>query len=440
MAALLVDQGLRSKVDDDGDLEVTFTVDGVAVPGWLIFDRLDDGTIWNLRFTANLPADHERRDQYREYANGWKRDEVTVKLFVNDEEDLVAEQNFPVQFGLNPKEFVENGYQVFIDGIGRVLGDIGPGAPGADDEVEDPGESVVGGDFVRHALDGDGGEGSVARRLPENRIAADGGDRRVPGPDGHGEVERRHHAHDPQWMPLLVHPVPRPLGVHGEAVELAREPDAEVADVDHLLDFALSLGADLSHLEGDQVPEGLLELAQGVTKGNEDAAVTIIEFGDFQCPACQQFATQHKPQVELAYVESGKAKFVYYDWPITTAHPNAFLAARASRCAADQNRYWEYHDNLFRNQPRWAPSTNAADVFVGYAGELGLDEDTFESCLNSDEHAEVVTANLELGNQLGVGGTPTILIEHNGTVRQVGYDFASIQEYIDGLLAASNGA
>jgi protein-disulfide isomerase len=186
--------------------------------------------------------------------------------------------------------------------------------------------------------------------------------------------------------------------------------------------------------------ERLVELAQGMTKGDENAPVTIIEFGDFQCPACQQFATQYKPQVELAYVESGKAKFVYYDWPITTAHPNAFLAARASRCAADQDRYWEYHDNLFRNQVRWAPSTNAADVFIGYAETLGLDEGEFESCLNSDRHAELVSANLELGNRLGVGGTPTILIEHNGTARQVGYDFASIQEYIDGLLEGADGA
>ncbi|MGE0158351.1 MAG: DsbA family protein [Gemmatimonadales bacterium] len=193
-------------------------------------------------------------------------------------------------------------------------------------------------------------------------------------------------------------------------------------------------------VEGLDDLDRLVELAQGVTKGDENAPITIIEFGDFQCPACQQFATQYKPQVELAYVESGKAKFVFYDWPIITAHPNAFLAARASRCAADQDRYWEYHDNLFRNQVRWTPSTSAADVFVGYAGDLGLDEDAFESCLNSDEHADVVTANLELGNQLGVGGTPTILIEYNGSVRQVGYDFASIQEYVDGLLAASGGA
>jgi protein-disulfide isomerase len=193
-------------------------------------------------------------------------------------------------------------------------------------------------------------------------------------------------------------------------------------------------------VEGLDDDERLVELAQGMTKGDENAPVTIIEFGDFQCPACQQFATQYKPQVELAYVESGKAKFVYYDWPITTAHPNAFLAARASRCAADQDRYWEYHDNLFRNQVRWAPSTDATGVFIDYAETLGLDEGEFESCLNSDRHAELVSANLELGNRLGVGGTPTILIEHNGTARQVGYDFASIQEYIDGLLEGTDGA
>ena len=193
-------------------------------------------------------------------------------------------------------------------------------------------------------------------------------------------------------------------------------------------------------VEGLDDPERLIALAQGMTKGDENAPVTIIEFGDFQCPACQQFATQSKPQVELAFVESGKAKFVYYDWPIIMAHPNAFLAARASRCAADQDRYWEYHDNLYRNQVRWAPSTDPTDVFVGYAETLGLDEGEFESCLNSDRHAELVSANLELGNQLGVGGTPTILIEHNGTARQVGSDFASIQEYIDGLLAGTDGA
>lgn len=182
--------------------------------------------------------------------------------------------------------------------------------------------------------------------------------------------------------------------------------------------------------------ERLVELAQGVTKGDENAPVTIIEFGDFQCPACQQFATQVKPQLELAFLESGKAKFVYYDWPIIEAHPNAFLAARASRCAAEQDKYWEYHDNLFRNQARWAVLSDAVGTFVEYAEGLAMDGDAFGSCLRSDRHAELVSANMELGMQLGVGGTPTIIVEHRGVPRNIrNWDFPSLQAYIDGLLA-----
>ena len=77
-------------------------------------------------------------------------------------------------------------------------------------------------------------------------------------------------------------------------------------------------------------------MAKGVTKGPEDAPITIVEFGDFQCPACGAFAQQVKPQIELAFVESAQAKFVFYDFPIVSGHPNAFLAARAARCAEDQ--------------------------------------------------------------------------------------------------------
>ena len=152
-------------------------------------------------------------------------------------------------------------------------------APGADDEVEDPGKPVVGGDPVRHVLDGDGGERRVARRLPENRVSADRSDRRVPGPDRHGEVEGRDHPHDPQRMPLLVHPMARSFGMHGETVELARESDAEVADVDHLLDFAMALGADLSHLERNQIAERLLELAEGIPEVSDH--LPALGGGDF---------------------------------------------------------------------------------------------------------------------------------------------------------------
>jgi len=188
-------------------------------------------------------------------------------------------------------------------------------------------------------------------------------------------------------------------------------------------------------IEGlDENMERLAELAQGVTKGDENAPVTIIEFGDYQCPGCMMFAQQVKPQVELLLVESGKAQFVFYDFPITSAHPNAFLAARAARCADDQGRFWEYHDNLFRTQPRWSALANPVGLFEEYARSLELDDGSFSACLNSDRHAELVTANMQLGEVLGVPSTPTVLIEHGGSARQVEPSFPAIQQYVNELL------
>jgi len=184
----------------------------------------------------------------------------------------------------------------------------------------------------------------------------------------------------------------------------------------------------------DRDLELLAELAQGVSKGDENATVTIIEFGDYQCPSCMMFAQQVKPTVELTLVETGKAKFVFYDFPITNAHPNAFLAARAARCADDQGRFWDYHDNLFRNQPRWSALVNPAGLFEEYARTLEMDDGAFAQCLNSDRHAELVTANMQLGEMLGVGGTPTVLIEHAGSARQVEPSVAGIQAYVADLL------
>lgn len=193
-------------------------------------------------------------------------------------------------------------------------------------------------------------------------------------------------------------------------------------------------------VEGLDDPERLVELARGMEKGDASAPVTIIEFGDFQCPGCQAFALQVKPQLELTYVESGKARFVFYDFPIVNGHPNAFLAARASRCAADLGTYWEYHESLFRNQARWAPMASPGSTFIDYAEALGIDRDGFASCLNSDRHAELVTANMELGSRLNVRRTPTILVERGGSARPIEADFQTIAAYVDGVLSEGSGA
>jgi protein-disulfide isomerase len=154
----------------------------------------------------------------------------------------------------------------------------------------------------------------------------------------------------------------------------------------------------------------LVSLAKGVERGNPDAPVTILEFADYQCPACGQYAMMIKPQVDLQLVESGRAKYVFYDFPLVQSHPGAFLAARAARCAGEQDAYWTYHDELFRQQNRWTAERSPAGLFVDYAVSLGLDEDEFGSCLRSDRYADVITANLELGRQLGVSGTPTFMV------------------------------
>lgn len=186
-------------------------------------------------------------------------------------------------------------------------------------------------------------------------------------------------------------------------------------------------------VEGLENSERLVELAQGVTLGDENAPVTIVEFGDYQCPGCGSFATGVKPQIELQLVDQGRAKFVFYDFPLVQIHPHAFLAARAARCAGEQDRYWDYHDILFRMQPRWSGEANAIGSFMDYAASVELDEGAFEECLQSDRYADVVTANMELGAQLGVSGTPTVMVNAGGQVRRVNGDFMSIARAVEDL-------
>ena len=193
---------------------------------------------------------------------------------------------------------------------------------------------------------------------------------------------------------------------------------------------------DLGGIENDA--GALVSLAQGNSLGSDEAPITIVEFGDFQCPACMSFNQSTKPQLLLSLVETGEARYVYYDLPILSLHPYAALAARASRCAADQDEYWAYHDALFENQPRWSLSSTApVGNFESYAADLGLDRGDFSACLRSDRHADVVTANFMLAQQLGATGTPTVFISMNGSPARLVVDngFFGIQNAIAALRA-----
>ncbi len=185
---------------------------------------------------------------------------------------------------------------------------------------------------------------------------------------------------------------------------------------------------------GDLSDEELVGLAYGAELGDPDAPISVVEFGDYQCPGCAMFASGTKPLIELNLVETGRAKFVFYDLPLGQ-HTNSFLASRASHCAGDQDRFWEYHTALFDNQFSWASSADPVGNFVGYARALGLDDGAFRECVNSDRHARRVSANLRLASALNLTSTPSVLVSRgNGAARRLpGFDYATIEDAVERL-------
>lgn len=187
-------------------------------------------------------------------------------------------------------------------------------------------------------------------------------------------------------------------------------------------------------------PTAIGERAQPVTKGPGNATVQIVEFADYQCPGCAHFATNVSRAIRAAYVDSGRVRMEYYDYPIYSAHPHAFLAARAARCAGDQSLYWEMHDVLYARQQEWSlDRVPPVERFSGYAQSVGADAAEFQQCLQSDAHAETVTANGMLGDQLGIRSTPTVFI--NGrNVGEAWSSFEAMKGLIDEALAGAPGA
>jgi len=174
----------------------------------------------------------------------------------------------------------------------------------------------------------------------------------------------------------------------------------------------------------------LVEMAKGVTIGESTAPVKLIVFSDYQCPWCGQFSSQVKPLLVENQVKAGKLQLVMYDFPLGGGHKYSFVAARAARCAGDQGKFWEYHDLLFGQQSRWSTKPSVPiKQFEEYAAQLGLDTQAFGQCLNSDRHADVVSANRLLGEQLGVNGTPTVIINNKRVQRPL--DYGELSELIE---------
>lgn len=146
------------------------------------------------------------------------------------------------------------------------------------------------------------------------------------------------------------------------------------------------------------------------TLGQADAPVTIVEFSDYQCPYCKRYATTVFTNLKRDYIDTGKVRYVFRDFPLTQIHPQAPKAHEAGHCAGEQDRYWDMHDLMFQNQK----NLSVAEL-SGHAEKLGLDLGSFEACLESGRHAAAVQADSEAGAKAGVRGTPSFIIGKSGS-------------------------
>lgn len=144
------------------------------------------------------------------------------------------------------------------------------------------------------------------------------------------------------------------------------------------------------------------------TLGDEDAPVTMVEYSDFQCPYCGQFAREVEPELVEEYVENGTLKIEWRDFPyLGQESVNAALAARE---AQEQGRFWEFHEVLYENQDSVNSGAFSDDNLMRLAEESGVDPAQLEESLTSSEHQEAVAEDFEEGQQRGVTGTPTFVI------------------------------
>jgi protein-disulfide isomerase len=164
----------------------------------------------------------------------------------------------------------------------------------------------------------------------------------------------------------------------------------------------------VTELTGDQWDEMLAKAEY--SKGADGAAVTVVEFTDYQCPFCGRYYTDTYSQLMKDYVDTGKVRYITMDLPLSF-HPNAKPGALAARCAGDQDKYWEMHDILFEKQAEWSEGSDAKDKLVGYAGDIGLNVSTFTSCYDDGTHNAAIDAAVAYAQSVGANGTPTFYIE-----------------------------
>ncbi|KKS43822.1 hypothetical protein A2567_02255 [Candidatus Azambacteria bacterium RIFOXYD1_FULL_42_11] len=165
--------------------------------------------------------------------------------------------------------------------------------------------------------------------------------------------------------------------------------------------------------------------------GDQNAPVTIIEYGDFQCPFCGKFFKETESTLREEYIKTGKVKFIYRDFAFLGQE--SFWAANSARCAGEQGKFWEYHDYLYGNQKGENQGTFSKDNLKKFASALSLDRGKFDSCIDGDKYLDAIQVQTKTGGDAGVSGTPANFI--NGVLYAGALPTATFTQIIDAELS-----
>lgn len=167
---------------------------------------------------------------------------------------------------------------------------------------------------------------------------------------------------------------------------------------------------------------------RGYIIGSADAPVEITEYADYQCPSCMNFATVQFPDVKSRLIQTGRLRWRYRDFPLD--FPSSRLAMHAAACADDQNRFLEYHEQIYARFSEWTRG-GAEGTFRRIAQAVGMDTRAYDECMRDARHAGRIQASLDEGRRLGVGGTPTFYIA--GRLYDAGLNYDQIRRLVDSL-------
>lgn len=151
--------------------------------------------------------------------------------------------------------------------------------------------------------------------------------------------------------------------------------------------------------------------------GNPSATITIVEWGDYQCTFCYKFHQNTLNTIKQDFIETGKVKLVFKDFPLNG--PDSVLAAEAAYCAQDQGKYWQYHDELYKNWGGERTGWVTRDSLDKFATTVSLDLEKFDKCLDEHRYLERVNQMYEFGREIGIDATPSFLVFSNEKIIKI---------------------